>query len=356
MELTLLNSQFKRESLIENWNSLIWTERYSRNGDFELTSNDISETLNLLPIGAVDDPPTLIAISDSEVPMVVETHRITKKKDGTPQIITSGRSFETVLDRRQAIRAVTSGVARADWSIAATSSATAAYEGIKEIIEDGAATALDIIPEITLLNSVADVGASETYAVEAKELYAWAIETLAIGKYGMKSELAPALNKIAVIIYKGTDRHTSVVFDVALDQFNEAAYLLSNVGYKNVMITATKNGMEFSSIGSVPSGLQRRVGFQDLATEITIAAGAPLTNLTINKGKVTLADLLPIALFSGEVSLSIGAEYKSTYFLGDIVTLQGEYGLSQTARVAEFVRSQDTSGYKAYPTFESITL
>jgi hypothetical protein len=122
------------------------------------------------------------------------------------------------------------------------------------------------------------------------------------------------------------------------------------------MITSTENGMEFSTMGTDPSGLSRRVSFQDLSSEITVPAGTDLTNLTINKGKVSLADMLPTALFSGGVSASIGEGYNSLYFLGDVVKLQGEYGLSQDARVAEFVRTEDTTGYKAYPTFEAAIL
>lgn len=354
MDLAVLNSDFRRERMIEGWSSLVWTERYSTNGDFEMHSHNISEVLSMLPLGDWDAPPVLVAIDDSDVPMVVENHKLEKPKNGPPKIITTGRAFETVMDRRVTIRAVTPGVARLSWTINAQSAAIAAYEAAKSIIVDGDATALDIIPEITLLNSVTDLNTAQDFPVEPKELYAWMIETLALGKYGLRSELPVVGNDIAVIIYKGTDRREEVVFSVALDQFEEASYLLSKLGYKNVMITTTANGMEFSHMGTDPSGLIRRVGFQDLASEITVPAGADLTNLTINKGKVALASLLPIALFSGGLAQSISAGYNSTYFLGDIVTLQGEYGLSQDARVAEFVRTEDNTGFKAYPTFEAI--
>lgn len=354
MDLSVLNSDFQREQLIEGWRSLVWTERYSTHGDFELTSHNISETLSLLPLGDWDAPPTLVAIDDSDVPMVVESHTIKKPKNGPPEISTTGRSFETVLDRRVTIRAVTPAAKRLEWRISAQSAAIAAYEAAKAIIVDGDATALDIIPEISLFNSVTDLFPAQEFPVEPKELYAWMLETLALGKYGLRSELPVSAGDIAVIIYEGTDRLEEVVFSVALDQFEEASYLLSKLGYKNVMITSTTNGMEFSHMGTDPSGLIRRVGFQDLSSEITVPVGADLTALTINKGKVALASLLPVSLFSGGLSQSISAGYGSTYFLGDLVRLQGEYGLSQDARVAEFVRTEDTTGLKAYPTFEAV--
>lgn len=355
MDLSILNSDFQPSRPVEGWNSLVWTERHSTNGDFELVSNEIGNILSLLPIGGVTDPPCLISISESDVPMVVESHKLEHPKNAAPQIVTSGRSFETVLDRRVAIRAVTSGVPRVEWQIEAQTAAIAAYEVAKAIIVDGVATIKDIIPEILLLNSVSDVGVTQKYPVEPKELYAWMIDTLALGKYGLKSSFGPASpEQIAVQIYKGTDRREEVVFDVALDQFEEAAYFLSKLGHKNVMITQTANGMEFSTSMTDPSGLIRRVDFQDVSQEVTLPAGTDLTNLTINKGKVALADRLPTALFSGGIASSIGEEYNNSYFLGDIVRLQGEFGLSQDARIAEFVRTHDATGVKAYPTFESV--
>lgn len=356
MELAVLDPSFRREKLVENWNSLVWTERYSSNGDFQLVSSNIAEIVQNLPVGGPLDPPTLVAIADSNVPMVVENHKIDKKKNAIPTITTTGRSFETVLNQRIAARKLTSPLRRSTWAVAAQTAAIAAYEVAKEIIVDGDLDPLDIIPEINLLNSVADVGVSQQFPVEPKELHAWMIETLALGKYGLRSELGPFLDQIAVIIYKGNDLRgeNGVVFDVALDQFEEASYLLSRQAYKNVMITAAANGMEFASMGTPPSGLARRVAFQDLSSEVTLPAGTPLTDLLINKGKVKLADLLPTNLFSGGVSSSIGEGYNDIYALGDIVRLQGEYGLSQDARVAEFVRTEDTSGTKAYPTFEAV--
>lgn len=364
MELAVLNSSFKRKRLIENWNSLVWTERYSKNGDFQLVSNNIAEILDLLPLGAPTDPPTVVSIDDSDVPMIVRSHKIEKPKSGINQIVTTGKSFETVLKQRQAVYKTafadpagteTAGVKRQEKIFQANNPAVAAYEVIKDIVVDGDLHANDIIPEITLLNSVGSAGTLTDYPVEAKELYAWAIETLALGKYGLKAELS-ALSTIALIIYAGVDRSEEISFDVALDQFDQAAYLFSNEDHKNVMLTSGKERMEFTTLlGVNPSGLARHVGFLNLESEITVPnTTVGLTAALVNKGKVALSDLLPTALFSGGVSIDLAAGYNNKYALGDHVKLQGEYGLSQIARVAEFIRTEDSTGYKAYPTFEAV--
>lgn len=356
MDLAVLNSQFRRGKLVENWNSLGWTERYNSAGDFELTSFHIAEVMSALPLGGPFDPPIFVGIDESDVPMMVESHVIEKTKTGVPYIKTSGRSFEAFLNERQTIRAVTSDAARIEWTVDATSPAAAAYAVAKAIVVDGQASALDIIPEMELFNSVGEVGVSQLYPVEPKELYDWMVETLTLGQSGIKSVMPTVNNKIAVIIYKGADKRQDVVFDVALQQLDQSKYLLSKVGHKNVMITSTTNGMEFSDTGVAPSGLSRRVGYQDISQEVTLVPGPDLTNLTKNKGKVALADRLPTTLFSGGVAQELSAGYKKSYSLGDIVKLSGEYGLSESARVVEFVRTQDQTGIKAHPTFEAVTL
>ena len=42
------------------------------------------------------------------------------------------------------------------------------------------------------------------------------------------------------------------------------------------------------------------------------------------------------------------------YGLGDILKLQDEYNLTRNVRVAEFIRSSDSSGESAYPAFQVI--
>lgn len=359
MELSVLDNTFKRVRPIENWNSLVWSERYSANGDFQLTSNRISEVLELLPLKAPDQPPTVVALRDSNVPMVVETHRIEADKKGVPIITTTGRSFETILSRRIAIQMVskTDG-ARPAWSIKAMSPSDAVFTVMNRIVKLGIASPLDIIPEITLRDSVTEAWpkGEQEYPIEPKELYEWALETLQLGEHGLRAVLPPRAGGVTTIdieIYNGTDRTKTVAFDTIQDQFDKTSHLLSDVGHKNVMLTQVASGLYPSRMGPERSGLARRVGYQDLSSEITLPAGQQLTELATNRGLVSLGGLAPIALFSGEISAKQAARYNQDYFLGDKVSLKGEYGLSQVVRIAEFVRTHDRDGERSYPAFQA---
>lgn len=360
MELAVLDNRFRRVRAIENWRSLIWTERYFTNGEFELQSNRISEVLELLPLKSRTEPPTVVALRDSTVPMIVETHKIEEDKSGTPIITTSGRSFESVLDRRISVKSHSATTKRAPWEVKAASPSDVVWYVINQIVKLGIASPLDIIPEVTIKDSVTAAwpAGEETYVIEPKELYEWALEVLKIAEHGLRSVLPPSDSSIETIeleIYDGSDRRETVVFDTLQDQFTKTAHLLSVVGHKNAMTTDLVNGTVPANTGTAYSGLARRVGYQDLSSELTLASSdANFQTVGKNRGIVALGELTPIALFSGEVAARQAAKYNQDYFLGDKVTLNGEYGLTQDVRIAEFVRTHDLEGERSYPTFASL--
>jgi hypothetical protein len=364
MELAILNEKYQRSKIIEDWSSLIWSERYSTNGDFEMHSDNIAGMIKALPLGGPYDPPCLVGLRDSTVPMVVESHRFGRKKNGSPEIITTGRSFETVLDRRQMLRTISSAAGRQPWVINAASPSDAAWIAIDKVVINPEATPLDKMPEVVFQDTDSQLwpeGSTSPvmrdYPVEVKDLYSWIIDTLKLSQNGLKA-IRPGVDgdKIGITIYKGADRSKSVVFSVATDQLDSTDHLLSTLGYKNVMVTGGTNGIANANTGQEPSGLARRVGWQDAASDTDkIPAGPDLQNLLINKSKIGLADAHQTTLFSGEIAGQLAAQYGVDFFLGDIVKLAGEYGLTDNVRISEYVRSQDATGIKAYPTFEAVT-
>ena len=99
-----------------------------------------------------------------------------------------------------------------------------------------------------------------------------------------------------------------------------------------------------------PSGLDRRVLIVDETSDETLNS----SSIRQSRGLIELYKFNPTALFDGEIASQIAAGYNRDYFLGDILLLVGEYGLSERARVTEFIRSSDSSGETAYPTLEAI--
>lgn len=391
MELAVLSKStdphpFQPTRLVEGDSSLIWTERFTTAGDFQRVSQDIAGTLSQLPLwqmGSDGNPVldsggrpipanTIVTLRDSTVPMLVETHQISKSLTGAPQITTAGRSLETILDRRSTITSpVINGQKISPFTDTKQTAVDFVGEVIKKIINDGSASSADIIPEFTFVDGsgnpriVRPSGYTNTNPATSKtadlgELYSWALGQVTSENYGLRVRRPPDLGttKFTLEIYTGVDRTFTVTFDARFDQFDSSTYLLSQMGWKNIdQVIAVNDCLEVDdgSIVSSRTGFNRRVAYLDATSTLTAAAGnAGQTQSMGNLGTVDLAKQLETTLFSGEVSRQMGAKYGQDYFLGDIVRLTGDYGLSQFVRVAEFIRSEDTTGEKAYPTFASL--
>lgn len=60
--------------------------------------------------------------------------------------------------------------------------------------------------------------------------------------------------------------------------------------------------------------------------------------------------------FDGTVEPNVTFKYKRDYFLGDVVTVQNEYGISLEARIVEIVEVNDDNGYSVEPKFEYVSI
>lgn len=75
----------------------------------------------------------------------------------------------------------------------------------------------------------------------------------------------------------------------------------------------------------------------------------------LSRGEQAVAEHGEKISFDGSVIPDITFVYKQDYFLGDLVTVENEYGISATARITEVVEVLDENGYKVEPKFEYIT-
>jgi hypothetical protein len=329
----------------------------------------VGGTLISLPLYKVDlatgqQIPTIVSLRDSDVPMVVEAHKIEKTTKGPAKITTIGRSLEAVaLERRTTIKTpLGGGNPIQPWTSVQKTAVDAAYDAMNQIVNLGSASVDDKIPGVTIKTPVrpSDYVAPENnqnYQVDPGNLYSWVLQQIQADKYGLRAvrPSGPDVEEFSIEIYSGSDRTKTVVFDARFDQFDSSTYLLSQATWKNVdQVTGAVDSIEVTADGGPYSGWNRRVTYFDGTQLATGAAGATLNNMMTNLGKVDLAKQLQTVLFSGEVSRQMGSVYGKDYFLGDTVKLAGDYGLSQFVRISEFIRSEDNAGEKAYPTFASL--
>ena len=109
MYIYALDSLLRRTHLFEKFESLIWTERYSSYGDFELLIPSNYTNRRLLTTG------TRLAIDASSRVMVVETSENKTDDDGRVLLSVKGYSLEKTLDSRTARQSLSDTTTNPKW-------------------------------------------------------------------------------------------------------------------------------------------------------------------------------------------------------------------------------------------------
>ena len=94
MYLAVLNKHFDIAYVIDDYKSIIWTERYASYGDFELVVPGTAENL------AKFETDTYLYTTESSKLMVIEQVEWTTEFGKNSTITVKGRSLESILDRR----------------------------------------------------------------------------------------------------------------------------------------------------------------------------------------------------------------------------------------------------------------
>lgn len=94
MEFRILDKNFIDRVLLDQYESLLWVDRYSKCGDFELYTPPTDELLEYSVIG------NYIYSKESEHLMIIEHQELNSSFEEGARMIIKGRSIESILDRR----------------------------------------------------------------------------------------------------------------------------------------------------------------------------------------------------------------------------------------------------------------
>lgn len=364
MELVTLDADRQPKNLIENYDSLIWAERFNTVGDFQIQTGDIDRFMNILPEGQ------LVTLRESTVPMIVETHQIVRKKNSPQNLIIKGREFTSILDRRISIDAVVGGSSA--WNVVAKIPSDVAYYIIEKICVEGILSVSDIFPSdvvefITPDDYLTGTGPNRQFSVPRGNLLSTVLQFLQAEAIADPTTIPPtpdvvphgirsirpnaAGTAIGVEIYKGVDRSDTVYFDGSRNLLDDGSYLFSKIGSANAAyVIGQGDAIEMNTSPVPATGLDRRVILVD-GSATSVLADASLAE----QGIVSLSKAHETAIFDGSLNQELSSYvYGVDYFLGDTVKLVGDYGLREKARVAEYIRSVDKTGSKSYPTLITV--
>lgn len=363
MELTLLNTSLDAISVVDDYESAIWTDRYQEHGDFEIYTPVTVDVLNVFK------QDYYLLNRDSEHVMIVEKLLIKTDVELGNHITVTGRSLESILKRRIV------------WKQRSVSGNL--QNGIKTLLEENVINpSLDVrqIPNFIFEESTDEKITSLTFEAEylGTELYEVVSKLCAENEIGFKITLNDT-NQLVFKLYAGTDRsygtddepqllNPYVVFSPNNENLINSCYVDTDESWKNVTLVVgdskyDKDGNEVSRVayelgGAV--GIDRREIFTD-ATNLSFddgyggtLSGDQYQALLKQKGIDTLMEHTNVKAFDGEIEAHTVYKYGVDFFVGDIVQMSNAYGHEGRAYISELVISCEPSGISIYPTFQTI--
>lgn len=347
MDIYILNPDREVLDTIDNYNSLIWTPRYYEAGDFELYMRVTPRTLSLLQLD------NYVVKGDSDMVGVIESVRITTDSEEGDYIIAKGRCLMSLLERRIV------------WSMTSVTDETV-ESTIRTLINENVISPSDsarAIPNVVLGDLQ---GFSETITAQYNGENLLEVIVNLCKQYGIGVKVI--LNEdrdFEVQLYKGDDRSYSqnvnpwVVFSPDFENIVSSDYSHDKTTLKNTCrIAGEGEGLsrKYTSLGT-SSGLARRELFVD-AGDVTSEKedGSTLSASEYNilleeRGREELAENLQTITFGGEVESSRQFVFGRDYNLGDIITVQNQYGIIVHPRVIEVIQCHDENGLTTIPEF-----
>ncbi len=352
MVVYILDSNFDVIDCIEDYISLIWTTRYSKRGDFEIMVKASRENVQKLRKGRYLVREYDINGTYRENVMIVQNVQIQTDVENGDNFIVSGYDLKDIIHRR---------VIMGQTIFNNSPVRTAIYSLLSNHLispVDTNRTVSDFVFDLT-----PSIGSDVymTSQVTGDNLGDYIEELLEKNGYGYKVYVESGV--MYMTLTEGTDRSTEqsinpfVVFSEGFDNLLSTDYSENMNDYANAAYVAGEGeGFErrILPVGNA-QGLDRHeiwVDARDISSNEGEISDTEYNNMLTNRGNEYLSEHGITTLFDGNVNNNVNYQYGVDYFLGDIVQVITEYGISLPARITEIIESDDTTGSMMLPTFE----
>ncbi len=359
MELYVMDNVFNRTRILDEFVSLIWTERYYGDSEFQFVVVADSENIQTLT------PGTLIISDDSLEVMMIDTQDIESQT-----ITIAGTSMVQWL-RNRFIR-FTKNAADQNFNIRGRRPAYLICYIVQEMcMQSSRILNLDdsddemgisygdrqrfIIPSLQLGDYYTG-GDFVDMSIPYGPVYD-AISSIAqTYQIGMQWQLDVLNDRHLFRSYKGQDRTSTqkfngvVRFSPKTDTFANSKEIVSNKDYKNIAYVWSNSvprdvGKSELDVQSYGLDLRAAIKIDDQVTgDVNILNHTAKNILTTN-------DI--VKAIDGQILLG-QFTYGADYGLGDIVEVEGVSGIINSAMITEHILSQDATGTREYPTVQIV--
>jgi len=358
MELLILDENLEPIHILDSFTSLIWTDRYFENGDFEIYTSFNPSDLSFLK----ED--NYLSLSGSEHTMIIEELEIESDPEIGPTLLVKGRSLESILDRR-----IIWGQTIVDGNL---------QTEIERLLNENFISPTDTdrqVDNFVFESSTDPLITALTFKNQyiGQSLYDIIQSICAEKNIGFKIILSEN-NEFVFSLYSGEDHsydqevNPYVVFSEEFENLinTNSVYKQSKTKYKTIVLIAGEGdgADKILSAATVSegggTGLNRREMFLDASGISMTTDGDPLTEEEYQyqlsqKGAEALQENTFTRSFDGQIESTNMYLYGVDFYMGDIVQMVTEYGLEGKVQVMEIIQTQNETGISIYPTFRNIS-
>lgn len=349
MYLYVYDSDFNQIALIDQYSSLIWTDRYDECGEFELVIPYQSSFLDIFCLGYY------CKVDQSMHWAVIEKVEMKKEDEDAPEMIVSGRSIESILERRVVIEKVEfedASLQDSVQSLLATniispSDDSRKVEGFKmKTSTDTAITNLKLTDSYdgdNLLSIISGICQENSigFIIGVEEDFTLYFQ-----------------------LYVGSDRSGSninngiVCFSPEYDNLLNSSYYISTEIYHNTMFVSISEN-NYIAVSKSAKGFARGLDRREIQIDVNDLKENQSSSLSdamiVKKArKLFDSDYKIMQSIEGDIVPNINYQYKEDYFTGDIVKMKDIFGNMKNLRITEMMISYDEMGLEMTPTFEEI--
>ena len=324
MELYVYGNTRQLVGVVESFEYLRWTRRYSQCGSFELKAVATPDNITLLVLG------NLLWKSDDEEVGIIE--HLEMNQADKEAITVSGRFATSFLGRR---------IIWGTETLSGDLSACALKLINNHMIAPG-----DTNRQIAGVSFTSPVlGVTANTQVSYKNLLDTVIGLCDASDRGIKTVFDPITGNLTVALYTGVV--SQAVFSREYENLTSQIYTQSAVDYANTALIGGEGDGASRVLASIANsaGEARREVFVDAKDLRQADFGAGYSSALLYRGQNRLSELSMAHSFDAEVNPHGNLRYKVDFDLGQVVTvLSKKWGVTLVARITEIEESYDASG------------
>lgn len=351
MDIYVFNNNLQIVGIIDTFISVIWTSRYYTSGDFELYVSATAEMLNIVKANYYLVRDKDINGSVMHNVMIVKNIELKTDPDNGNTLTITGKSLKSIVGQRViANQTSLKGSLKDCFNLLLIENLI--YPSMTgRTIQNFSTTVNDIIAETVELQLTGD---------NLEDFFSTICE-----KYNIGWDIYISNGTFVFELYKGTDRSYNqsenpyIVFSSEFDNLINSDYQYLTDEFKNVAVVAGEGEGAAKTTVTVgtATGLNRYEVYVDASSASSNEGNigsAEYAEMLQNKGTEALTEYVNNELLDCETDTTTQYILNRDFFLGDVVQIKNDFGITATARILEIIESEDDSGTAVIPTFSTM--